>query len=221
LFLPRRKPTEVDARNFHRIAAVVGAVARCTALCGLGAKSCTIKNAGEISEDPNLLKFARLTGLGLVSIYRLACAIGDIGRFANPKKLVACLGLNPASAKAEIGKAREPSNVMVAVPSVACSTYHLATEIGSAKDKAAVGPPSDGQDGKSAVSGVDSDLPNAAWRHSVPHGRLRQRIMPSWLARAGQIDLPSPRCCFSLERTGAFQKHPKSIPLSSPGLQNS
>ena len=52
--------------------------------------------AREISEDPTLLKLARLTGLGLVSIYGLACAIGDIGRSANPKKLVAYLGLNPS-----------------------------------------------------------------------------------------------------------------------------
>jgi transposase len=52
--------------------------------------------AREVSEDPTLLKLARLTGLGLVSIYGMACAIGDIGRFANPKKLVAYLGLNPS-----------------------------------------------------------------------------------------------------------------------------
>jgi transposase len=52
--------------------------------------------AREISEDPILLKLARLTGLGLVSIYGLACAIGDIERFANPKKLVAYFGLNPS-----------------------------------------------------------------------------------------------------------------------------
>jgi transposase len=52
--------------------------------------------AREISEDPMLFKLGRLTGLGLVSIYGLACAIGEIARFANPKKLVAYLGLNPS-----------------------------------------------------------------------------------------------------------------------------
>ena len=66
-------------------------------------------------------ELGRLTGLGLVSIYGLAYAIGEIAHFANPKKLVAYLGLNPASAKAEIGTAREFSNVMVAVPFVHCS----------------------------------------------------------------------------------------------------
>ena len=66
-------------------------------------------------------ELGRLTGLGLVSIYGLAYAIGEIAHFANPKKLVAYLGLNSASAKAEIGKAREFSNVMVAVPFVHCS----------------------------------------------------------------------------------------------------
>jgi len=50
----------------------------------------------EMAADPELLRLARLTGLNLISIYGLASAIGDIHRFANPKKLVAYLGLNPS-----------------------------------------------------------------------------------------------------------------------------
>lgn len=50
----------------------------------------------EISADPELLRLARLTGLNVISIYGVVSAIGDIHRFANPKKLVAYLGLNPS-----------------------------------------------------------------------------------------------------------------------------
>ncbi|MEO7724607.1 MAG: transposase [Chthoniobacterales bacterium] len=52
--------------------------------------------AGEILADQELLRLARLCGLSLVTIYGLSAAIGDIQRFANSKKLVAYLGLNPS-----------------------------------------------------------------------------------------------------------------------------
>jgi transposase len=53
----------------------------------------------EMAEDPELFRLARLTGLNLITIYGLASAIGDIRRFANPKKLVAYFGLNPSVAQ--------------------------------------------------------------------------------------------------------------------------
>ena len=52
--------------------------------------------AGEILEDKELLRLARLCGLSLVTIYGLSAAIGDIQRFAHSNKLVAYLGLNPS-----------------------------------------------------------------------------------------------------------------------------
>lgn len=52
--------------------------------------------AGEILEEPALLRLARLCGLSLVTIYGLSAAIGDITRFTHSKKLVAYLGLNPS-----------------------------------------------------------------------------------------------------------------------------
>jgi transposase len=52
--------------------------------------------AGEILQDKELLRLARLCGLSLVTIYGLSAAIGDITRFTHSKKLVAYLGLNPS-----------------------------------------------------------------------------------------------------------------------------
>lgn len=52
--------------------------------------------AGEILNDPEMLRLARLCGLSLVTIYGLQSAIGDIQRFAQSNKLVAYLGLNPS-----------------------------------------------------------------------------------------------------------------------------
>jgi transposase len=53
----------------------------------------------EMAGDPELLRLARLTGLNLITIYGMTSAIGDVRRFANPKKLVAYLGLNPSVAQ--------------------------------------------------------------------------------------------------------------------------
>jgi transposase len=52
--------------------------------------------AGEILQDRELLRLARLCGLSLVTIYGLSAAIGDVTRFSQSKKLVAYLGLNPS-----------------------------------------------------------------------------------------------------------------------------
>ena len=52
--------------------------------------------ASEILAAPDLLRLTRLCGLSLITLYGLISAIGDITRFANPRKLAAYFGLNPS-----------------------------------------------------------------------------------------------------------------------------
>jgi transposase len=52
--------------------------------------------AVEVATDPLLLSLVRLCGVRDVVAFALGAIIGDIGRFANPKKLVKYFGLNPA-----------------------------------------------------------------------------------------------------------------------------
>ena len=52
--------------------------------------------AREVAADPALLRLLRLLGVRHVVAFALAAVIGDITRFANPKKLVAYLGLAPS-----------------------------------------------------------------------------------------------------------------------------
>jgi len=52
--------------------------------------------AQEVLSDPLLLSMVRLCGVRDVVAFALGAVIGDIKRFANPKKLVAYMGLNPA-----------------------------------------------------------------------------------------------------------------------------
>ena len=51
--------------------------------------------AREVLEDPELLPLVRLMGVRHIVAYGIGAVIGDIHRFANPKKLVAYLGLAP------------------------------------------------------------------------------------------------------------------------------
>lgn len=46
-------------------------------------------------QDPNLLKLMRLMGVAHIVAFSIGAIVGDISRFAKPKKLVAYLGLNP------------------------------------------------------------------------------------------------------------------------------
>jgi transposase len=50
----------------------------------------------EIEETPDFLRLYKLAGLNLVTTYALVAIIGDITRFANSRKLVSYLGLNPS-----------------------------------------------------------------------------------------------------------------------------
>jgi transposase len=52
--------------------------------------------AQEVLGDPNLLALVRLCGVREVVAFALGAFVGDIKRFANPKKLVKYVGLNPA-----------------------------------------------------------------------------------------------------------------------------
>jgi len=52
--------------------------------------------AQEVLSDPLLLSITRLCGVREMVAFALGCLIGDINRFADPKKLVKYVGLNPA-----------------------------------------------------------------------------------------------------------------------------
>jgi transposase len=52
--------------------------------------------AQEVLADPELLSLVRLCGVREIIAFALAAFIGDIQRFAHPKKLVKYVGLNPA-----------------------------------------------------------------------------------------------------------------------------
>jgi transposase len=49
----------------------------------------------QIVGDPAMLGLMGLLGIGVINAFALVAVIGDISRFANPRKLVAYLGLNP------------------------------------------------------------------------------------------------------------------------------
>jgi transposase len=51
--------------------------------------------AREVAADPVLLRLTRLIGVRHIIAYAVGAVVGDITRFANPKKLVAYLGLAP------------------------------------------------------------------------------------------------------------------------------
>lgn len=52
--------------------------------------------AKEILSDPAILRLIRLCGLRHIVAFALVAFIGDITRFANPKKLAAYIGVNPS-----------------------------------------------------------------------------------------------------------------------------
>lgn len=51
--------------------------------------------AQEVAAEPKLLRLVRLMGVRHLIAFAMAAVVGDITRFANPKKLVAYLGLAP------------------------------------------------------------------------------------------------------------------------------
>lgn len=51
--------------------------------------------AQEVANDPALLRLLRLLGVRHIIAFAVGAVVGDVTRFANPKKLVAYLGLTP------------------------------------------------------------------------------------------------------------------------------
>jgi transposase len=51
--------------------------------------------AQTVADDPALLRLLRLLGVRHVIAFAIGAAVGDVARFANPKKLVAYIGLTP------------------------------------------------------------------------------------------------------------------------------
>lgn len=60
--------------------------------------------AQEVLADPQLLSMVRLCGVREMVAFALGALIGDIHRFANPRKLVKYIGLNPAFDDSGTGK---------------------------------------------------------------------------------------------------------------------
>src|SRR5882724_2912328 len=52
--------------------------------------------AQEVAADRSLLRLMRLLGVRHIIAFAISAVVGDIARFANPKKLVAYLGLTPS-----------------------------------------------------------------------------------------------------------------------------
>ncbi len=52
--------------------------------------------AQEVATDRELLQLMRLMGIRHIVAFALGAVIGDISRYANPKKLVAYIGLTPS-----------------------------------------------------------------------------------------------------------------------------
>jgi transposase len=87
--LQRRKWTEAQKMLLEQLhVGLVGARARRQHLRRYMAR--------EILAEKELLRLTRLCGINLITLYGLIAAIGDIKRFANSRKLVAYLGLNPS-----------------------------------------------------------------------------------------------------------------------------
>src|SRR5438132_1148833 len=87
--LQRRKWTQAQEMLLQQLhAGLVGARARRQQLRHYMAQ--------EVLGEKELLRLTRLCGINLITLYGLIAAIGDIRRFANSRKLVAYLGLNPS-----------------------------------------------------------------------------------------------------------------------------
>ena len=66
------------------------------------------KIAEDVASDPSVLRMVRLMGIREQVAFALAAFIGDVERFATPKKLVAFFGLNPRVSFSGIGGSTGP-----------------------------------------------------------------------------------------------------------------
>jgi transposase len=60
--------------------------------------------AREVAKDPQLLNLMRIVGVRHIVAFAVGAVVGQIGRFANSKKLVAYVGLTPKSERSGNGK---------------------------------------------------------------------------------------------------------------------
>lgn len=67
-----------------------------------------VRIAEEVATDPALLRMVRLMGVREKVAFALAAFIGNVGRFATPKKLVAFFGLNPRVSRSGISGGTGP-----------------------------------------------------------------------------------------------------------------
>jgi hypothetical protein len=58
----------------------------------------------EMLEHKEMLSALRVVGIGMINAFAIVAIVGDIKRFANPRKLVSYLGLNPGRKKSGRGK---------------------------------------------------------------------------------------------------------------------
>ena len=58
----------------------------------------------EMAGNKKMLNCLRVVGIGLINAFAIVSIVGDINRFATPKKLVSYVGLNPGSKKSGRGK---------------------------------------------------------------------------------------------------------------------
>jgi len=70
----------------------------------LGVLDTQIAQAG--NNDPAVKRLLTITGVNLIVAAGLAAAIGDVGRFPNPQKLVSYVGLNPRVRQSGLGLAQ-------------------------------------------------------------------------------------------------------------------
>lgn len=60
--------------------------------------------AEQVLENRDMLKCMRIVGIGMINAFAIVAIVGDVQRFANAKKLVSYLGLNPGRKKSGKGK---------------------------------------------------------------------------------------------------------------------
>jgi transposase len=83
--------------------------------------------AQEVLSDPELLAIVRLCGVREMVAFALGAVVGDIKRFADPKKLVAYIGLNPAFDDSGEGEwSRRPRSQGFALPAGGRGASNLA-----------------------------------------------------------------------------------------------
>ncbi|MCP5543255.1 MAG: transposase [Akkermansiaceae bacterium] len=75
----------------------------------------------QICAEPLMLRCMKLLGIGQINAFALLAIIGDVRRFERPEKLVAYIGLNPASARAAAASTSNSASASAAAATCATS----------------------------------------------------------------------------------------------------